>query len=220
MEVINKKEIAVFGIKRSGNHAIIFWLMHHLGKNSIHLNDVTGMSPYDNCTEININGLSLWQCKPDIRNLFRSSSRQGGIEYSKKDKSVNWSFIRNFSPKDCLILSYENKFLEYNAYAEFVQDHDFQVGRSKQRYRVVVLRDAFNLFASLWRAPFIMTEDIATCVEIYKQYAELFFSTDRQKEMNVICINYNKWFSSASYRIELAGQFGVTINDEPFLAVP
>jgi len=221
MNVTNRKEIAVFGIKRSGNHAVIFWLLHHLGRHTVHLNDVTSESPYDSCTEINVKGLPVRRCKPDIRYLYRHASRgQGVIEYSKKDKAVDWNFLRHFTPKDCLIVSYENRILEDEAYAGFVQSHDFQVGCSEKRYRIVILRDAFNLFASLCRAPFVTAEDIATCVEIYKQYAELFLSADRQKELNVICANYNEWFLSSDYRIELARQLGVTLDGGPFQGVP
>jgi hypothetical protein len=220
MKVLNKKEIVIFGLKRSGNHAIIFWLLQHLGRHTIHLNDVTGESPYDSCTEINARGLPLWRCKPKLWHLCRNFWLKGAIEYKKKDHEVNWSYIRHFSPKDCLILSYENRFLDDDAYAAFGQRHDFHVGCSAQHHRVVVLRDAFNLFASLHRAPFIPAEDMATCVRIYKQYAELFLDAHRQKEMNTICVNYNEWFSSRGYRIELASKFGVAIGGEPFLAVP
>jgi len=217
MNVTNRKEIAVFGIKRSGNHAVIFWLLHHLGRHTVHLNDVTSESPYDSCTKINVKGLPVWRCKPDIKYLYRHvSRRQGVVEYSKKDEAVDWRFLRDFTPKDCLVLSFENRLLEDEAYARFVQSHDLQVGCSEKRYRVVILRDAFNLFASLRRAPFVTAEDIATCVEVYKQYAELFLSADRQQALNVICANYNEWFVSSDYRIELARQFGVTLDGAPF----
>jgi len=220
MNVINMKEIAVFGIKRGGNHAIIHWLLHHMGERTVHLNDVTGASPYDSCTEINAKGLPLCRSKLRIRDLYRRFVRNDVIEYSKKDRSVHWDVLRMFSPKDCLILSYENLFMENDACTKFHKKSDIYVGRSEQRYRVMVLRDAFNLFASQHRASFVTPEDIKLCVEIYKQYAEIFLKPDKQEECKIICINYNKWFLDPNYRIQLGRRFGVNINADIFQKVP
>jgi hypothetical protein len=219
-KVWNRKEVAVFGIKRSGNHAIIFWLLHHLGRHGVHLNDVTGASPYDHCTEMNVAGLPLWSCKPRIRHLRDHLFRKAPIEYSKKDQDVDWDYIRSYSPKDVLLLSYENRFLDDEAYENFQRQHDARVGTSEQRYRVMILRDAYNLFASLWRAPFVSNGDLRTCIQLYKRYAEMFLDRDQQKRQNIICVNYNKWFSSRDYRISLAKAFGISADGEPFLRVP
>jgi hypothetical protein len=101
-----------------------------------------------------------------------------------------------------------------------VRRHDVHVGRSAQRHQVVVLRDAFNLFASLHQTPGVTAQDIDTCVQIYKQYAELFLDAHRQKQQNIICINYNKWFLSRDYRRRLlAGRFGV-LDRKLILATP
>jgi hypothetical protein len=221
MDIVNQKEIAVFGIKRSGNHAIIRWLLHHLGKHTVHLNDVTSENPYHSCAEINAKGLPPWRCKPKFGIFCRYLLRDPGvIEYSKKDPDVNWSYLRHFIPKDGLILSYENCFLETPIYARFLQDHDQQVGTSAERYRIVILRDAFNLFASLCRMTSVSAAERATCVEIYKQYAELFLDPEKQKAQNLICANYNDWFQNRDYRVRLARQFGIALAGEALLEVP
>lgn len=236
MNVTNEKEIALFGIRRSGNHAIIHWLIHHMGKRVVHLNDVTSASPYDSCTEINVKGLPLCQSslsrfqsslprfrpsRQGIKNLYRYLTRnQEVIEYSMRDKDVDWNAIRCFTPKDCLIISYENSFLENIAYSEYVKQHDINVGCSEQSYRIVVLRDAFNLFASLLRMSLATAQDIEQCVEIYKQYAEIFIDPGKQERLNLICINFNEWFNNSNYRIHLAQRLGVNINGDPFQKVP
>jgi hypothetical protein len=223
MDVINKKEIAVFGIKRCGNHPIIHWLIEQMGKHVVHLNDVTSKSPYDSCEEINVKGLPLYQSRltrKGIKNLCRQLLRNlDVVEYSKKDKGVNWHAIRFFTPKDCLIISYENTFFNCNAYTEFLKEHDNYAGYSEQSYRTVVLRDAYNLFASLLCAPFVTTKEIVRCIELYKQYAKIFLDIDRQKMLNIICINFNEWFDNPNYRIQLARQFGMDNNGEPFQRV-
>jgi hypothetical protein len=100
MKVTNKKEIAVFGIRRSGNNVISRWLLRHLGRHAVHLSDVTGESPYDSCTEVSTQRLCPWQCKPKIDYFCKNFRRRGVIEYSRYDQAVNWKYIRCFSPKD------------------------------------------------------------------------------------------------------------------------
>ncbi len=192
-----------------------------MGKRTVHLNDVTNASPYDSCTEINVKGLPSFRSKLPIKDLCpHFLGIDEVIEYSKQDKDVNWEGIRAFSPKDCLILSYENVFLKNKAFTGFVKQHDFYVGYSEHKYRVIVLRDAFNLFASQYRATFVTPEDLERCVQIYKQYAEIFLDSEKQKEYNVVCANYNKWFLDADYRMELAARLGIRINGDPFEKVP
>ncbi len=221
MSAVNKNEIALFGIKRSGNHAIIHWLLKHMGEKTVHINDVTSIDPYDHFCEMNVKGLPTWKIKPNLLHLIRQRLLNYEItEYSKHDKAVDFKYIYGFSPKDCLIISYENCFIDDELYAKFIQEHDTYVGVSKSRYRVIVLRDAFNLFSSLHKASFVTEEDMGKCVELYKQYAEIFLSTDLQKQHDVICINFNEWFLSRDYRIQVAKKFGVTIDGSPFQRVP
>lgn len=221
MNTKNKKEIALFGIKRSGNHAIIHWLLKHMGDKTVHINDVTSINPYDHFCEMNVKGLPTWRIKPNLLHLIKQRLMNYEItEYSKQDKAVDFRYICNFTPKDCLIISYENCSIDDETYAKFIQEHDTYVGVSDNRYRVIVLRDAFNLFSSLHKASFVTEEDIRKCVELYKQYAEIFLSTDLQKKHDVICINFNEWFLSRDYRVQLAKKFGVTIDGSPFQRVP
>ena len=86
MNVVNRNEITVFGLKRSGSHAIIHWLLHHMGKRTVHLNDVTNASPYDSCTEINVKGLPSFRSKLPIKDLCpHFLGIDEVIEYSKQD---------------------------------------------------------------------------------------------------------------------------------------
>ena len=103
---------------------------------------------------------------------------------------------------------------------EIYKKSDIYVGCSEQRYRVMVLRDAFNLFASQHRASFVTPENIKLCVEVYKQYAEIFLKPDKQEEFKIICINFNKWFLDPNYRIQLGRRFGININADTFQKMP
>jgi hypothetical protein len=36
----NKREIRIYGMKRSGHHAIVFWVGNHIDGDAIYINDV------------------------------------------------------------------------------------------------------------------------------------------------------------------------------------
>jgi hypothetical protein len=217
MDCINQKEIALFGLKRSGNHALTHWLMEQLGSGTVHLNDVNTEDPFESCREINIRGLRSF-CT--YRGLSSITARWRTMEYSKNRLDVDWDAIRNHSPKSGLIISYENRSLDTEIYTRFCNRHDEMVGKSEQRFHVVLLRDAFNLFASQYQASFIQSADIEEGIGIYKQYAELFLDPDKQIERKTICVNYNQWFQDSRYRIELGKQFGLDIDGKAYRTVP
>jgi hypothetical protein len=53
--MINKHEIRVYGIRRSGNHAIISWIFQHFGETVVHLNDIKiarNIDPYKSFSQV------------------------------------------------------------------------------------------------------------------------------------------------------------------------
>ncbi|MEZ4727208.1 MAG: hypothetical protein R3E79_08760 [Caldilineaceae bacterium] len=129
---VNQRELRIIGMSRSGNHAIIHWL----------LNQATGRTCFLNCVEGKTNPF-----------VSARPLQSGGIPYAVNYPTFNWDSERRgkFSPKDLLIHSYEDNFLGYVCHPVFEQHHDQWVGPSRQRYDVLILRDPFNLFASRLR---------------------------------------------------------------------
>ena len=106
----NLRELSVFGIKRSGNHAIIGWLIRELGDRVVHLNDVAGPDPYLSCSEIETKGLPVSLCRPTFWNRLTPMRGDAGPQlYSAQDRHLDREATRAFAPKDALILSYEDR---------------------------------------------------------------------------------------------------------------
>lgn len=218
INLINKKEIVVFGIPRSGTHAIIHWLISHHGPRVVHLDNIQTSQPYAGCGSITCKGLSVWKTKPDLKHLWLRFQRHP-ITYDARDELVNLGYIRSISPKNCLILSYENEFATSDIFTTFQHNHDLEVGCSETSYQAAILRDAYNLFASQLASPFFTPDIILASIQAYKRLARLFLDAEKQKQLKIRCINFNKWVAEPAYRIELATHFNFITYGTPYLRV-
>lgn len=173
------KLMEIYGLRRSGNHGIINWIMaNHYGRGCF-LNDVG--FPRDNPQRI---------CKslPAFKNF----------EYIK---SVNLNHKPNI-----VIASYENRNLEEVLNYEVYQNHCEANYKYVDSYQIVILRDFYNLAASCYQSlkdnkEFLKTrssdviDDTEAFANIWVQYAEAFLENPR-----VIGIDYDGWVSSKKYR--------------------
>lgn len=190
---VNQFELRVIGMSRSGNHAIIHWL----------LNQAPGRSCFLNCVEGKTNPFV------SARPLHRD-----GLPYAVNYPEFSWDreLRGNFSQKDLLIHSYEDNFLGYVCHPLFEQHHDQWVGPSRRRYDVLILRDPFNLFASRLRAGFSHLS-LRTTARIWQQHAREFLGQRHHLNQPRILINYNRWATERSYRQQLAEQLGLPFTD-------
>lgn len=200
--IVNQKEIRVVGLKRSGNHAIINWIAKQQEGHIKHLNNLMpGRNPYR----------FLYEHYPKL-NLAREVRGQ-------------------FSQKDCLIYSYENCQLYEVVDREFEWKHDIYLGKSQERYDVLILRDPFNMLASeLHRQAKqskgqgeiinyyfkgkgknkIQNVDI---IELWISYAKEYLRETQYLNQNKVTINYNLWATNVDYRKEIAEQLKLTFSD-------
>jgi hypothetical protein len=189
---VNQHELRVIGMSRSGNHAIIQWIMHQ----------TTGRVCFLNCTEGKCNPFQTARVMDDGR-VFEANYRLN-LEREQQGQ---------FSRKDYLIFSHEDGYLGRSCSREFEQNHDAWVGSSRQRYDVLILRDPFNLFASrlrqLWR---FVTLPIS--VRIWKQHAREFLGETTRLRHNPLRISYNRWRSDPAYRQQIATHLNLNFTDE------
>lgn len=145
------------------------------------------------------------------------------MRFVKQDPKLEVGFVKQHQ-KNALILSYESCFLDDEQFARFDAAHDRLVGSTGQRYEVVLLRDAYNMFASHFRRELeTMFEDPRDVVRIYKQYArEFLWETSHTKRggHKRVLINYNRWFLSAPYRRNVGAQLGFYTDGAPRKRVP
>lgn len=209
--IVNGKEIRVVGLRRSGNHAIINWIGKQAKGNSIFINHV----------------------KP-VENPYRNQHENSLLRREKTDNIADWKYRPLdwwekerrgvFSYKDCLIYSYEDQELGRVAHRAFESKREIYLGKSADRFDVIVMRDPFNLFASrLQTKPredgpnFDMLEVYSrrySLSQLWITYAKECLGETSFLSGKKIFINYNKWFLEKSYRETIAAKLGLEFSDE------
>lgn len=218
----NKTEIRVYGIRRSGNHAIISWIFQHYQNTVVHLNDVRKhhIDPYQAFSQVSLKGMNFWKCKPRLSSYMKHKFQKRSLmEFTIVDPAINVEYIRAYEPKDCLIVSYEDYPLNESNLHRYDDDHDEYVGTSDRILNVVILRDAHNLCASLIKAGFMTDRNHAKFTKLFKSYSRIHLGQEPKSSLPLVCINYNQWCIDREYRINVAEQIGFQTTGDPFLKV-
>ncbi len=200
-KIINDVEIIVIGMRRSGNHAIINWLIPHYKGQVCFLNN----------------------CSPG-ENPFLTSEKaplkcDGNFNLEEEKKG-------NLSKKNCLIYSYEDIDISKVFNKTFKKNHDKWVGKSKKQYIVLILRDPFNLLVSRIMGRYFEKRKMPPKKffyrkkQLWKIYAREFLKKQNRINKNKIIINYNSWFLSKDYRKSITDKLGLKLNDSRINEVP
>ncbi len=201
-KIINKNELRVVGMSRSGNHAIINWIIQQLN----------GRYCFLNCAEPKTNPFQT--ARPLQKEVtYKANYPEFNLEKEKAG---------TFSKKDYLIHSYEDCFLSMLNHKAFEEQHDDFVGPSDNRLDVLILRDPFNLFASRIRSGLYKEKKPGaqvtplTARRIWKQHAKEAIGLKRHLRKKKIVINYNLWVYDTAYRRSIAIQLGIAFTDSGF----
>ena len=201
----NATELAVFGLRRSGNHVIINWIFRNHPGGVCFLNNIQPelhFNPYLSFGQAFVkDGGEVFNFAPELR--------------SKVWRTDRWH--RRHPHLDCLIHSYEDRRLEgLTADPLRGEEHDRCLGRSGRRLSVIVLRDPFNTVASRMRRRERLP--LEGFIELWKSYAREFVG-DTDFLPDRVAINYNRWCVDASYRAVHGDRLGLTgdlgVNDVP-----
>jgi hypothetical protein len=201
--IINKNEFRIVGISRSGNHAIINWI----------INQLDGQFCFLNCVEPKHN--PFFTARP-----FNSAGES--FQTNICDFNINAERDGNFSKKDFLLYNYEDCFLGMLNHQLFKKSRARWVGESSFKKDILIIRDVFNLFASRIKANLIVghqthygVNPISTLAlkRIYKQHAKEFLGEKKNLQDKVL-INYNQWFSDNEYRRSIAEKLELPFTDK------
>lgn len=193
-KIVNQNEWRVVGMSRSGNHAIINWLLAQTG----------GRTCFLNCVEPKNNPF----CWPRITG--------SGLAYAVNYAGFDLERERGgeLSPKDHLIYSHEDCFLGSLRDGPWEAFHDEWVGASAARRDILILRDPFNLFASRRKQGIGVSPRRA--MQIWKQHAREFLGERRVLPRRPVPVSYNHWVRSRDYRRRLAETLGLRFTDARF----
>jgi len=207
-DIRNHLEIRVCGLMRSGNHAIIEWIMAQFtGKRVAFLNNLRfgDRDPYKNVFEKVFHGFSSNEPE-EIRLL----------------------------PKDVLIYSYEdNDELEKNGKSfsgcvfdpEFEANKDKYLGKSGKFIDIVILRDPFNMFASRLELMKKKPHDhggvsnSGIIVQNWIDLARLVLKWQAESSPSRLVILYNRWSKDQVYRRLISEFLGGEFCDETMTKV-
>ncbi|MDJ0594193.1 MAG: hypothetical protein QNJ72_30160 [Pleurocapsa sp. MO_226.B13] len=226
----NHNVIQFFGLRKSGNHAIISWILDHHNGITVHLNDVSNYhpNPYFSFGQVNVCGLPFWRCKPQILSYLKYGFRKDKTySFVRWDSSVNLSYIQSSSPKQLVIVSYEDDHPKDEFLSQLSTKCDKFLGTTEHFYKIILMRDPFNLFASLIKSNLVDEDTIDHYIRLYKDYAGLVLEQQTQSSTNnqnlpneFIFISYNRWFLDSKYRQSIAEQLGFITDGETYNKVP
>jgi hypothetical protein len=186
VEVVNQKEIRIVGLRRTGNHAIIVWIRDQHPDRTWHINHPpAGKNPYQ--------FIYTHYKKPELRNEARGQ----------------------FAPKSLLMLTYEDEPINAICSERFEHFHDTYVGRSAERFDLLILRDPFNLLASQLKSNMSSLSDAsaAEVLAMWKSYAREFVGETNFLIHNKLCVSFNRWHVDAAYRQAIAEHLGLEFTD-------
>jgi hypothetical protein len=194
---VNRTEIKLLGMSRSGNHAIINWIWQQAEGRKLFLNCAEGKTnPFETCRPLGDG--RPWQANFPL-NL--DAERAGRL-----------------TPKDLLLHSYEDSFLGHAFCRKAEEATPGWVGPSARRIGVIVLRDPFNLFASRRKAGTGLSA--RTAVMMWKQHARAALGLARTPMPDTAAVLYNRWVADRAYRRGLAARLGLAFTDAGLEEVP
>ncbi|WP_373057498.1 hypothetical protein [Zunongwangia sp. H14] len=207
-ELSQKAQFRIIGLSRSGNHAIINWI----------LNQLNGRFCFLNCTEPKHNPYST----------ARPLNQEDGKVYRTNipDFDLQQEQAGKFSKKDYLLYNHEDCFLGPLQKTEKNGLDEHWLGASAIKKDILILRDPFNLFASRIKAGLLRGHypghggkpiSVKTLQRIYKQHAREFL--DNKYLQHKVLVNYNSWTSNREYRREISNELEIPFSDEGFKEV-
>lgn len=209
--VANGAEYRVLGLRRSGNHAIISWIVRNFDGVVVHCNDIAPAAspgvpadPFAAYANIDLRGVSYWRYKKKLLGLAKYSlQRPEMISFVNQDPLVDKEALRRIPHRDVLVLSYENQDVAHVFSHAFEERRVALAGESHRRYAVLILRDPYNLFASMLRGGYMHDGNSREIVRLWKEHARSFLAGAVPEGPPCTMINYNRWCTDRTYRRNL-----------------
>ncbi len=193
----NKKEYAVFAMRRSSHHAVMEWIMANTPGTHCFLNDCDLIgNPFE---------------------TYKGGRQEAENPNSTKEPIAN---------KALLIYNFEDMYFDHFSYEDLEKHHDTWLGSTKEFNTLLVLRDPFNLFASKFKwyrgeerkewKPSL--EEFKDTPNLWIAYAKEYLGITNILK-NKIVINYNEWFENEENKKNIANLLGLLTYDKGYKKV-
>lgn len=121
--------------------------------------------------------------------------------------------------KDALVLSYEDWELDHPKMPRLLRPTERGTDHGVPSYRVFLLRDPFNLFASLLYSKRMNQQNSPYYVRTWKQYAREYLGRTSFLGSAAVGVSYNEWRDSEEYRLSLCRRLGLPEDPKSFTHV-
>lgn len=209
MEIVNDNELAVVGLQRCGQHALIHWILAQAPGRRVFLNDV----------------------RPRANPFLHFS----GNEYETRGYFGRFNLraeqAGRLTRKAWLVYNYEDELPGQPFTHDFEAQRENWLGRSARRLSLLLLRDPYNFFASRLRwgrspsagwskRPLRSEHACAELVALWKAHAREYLGDTRLLPAERVVVSYNRWTGEAVYRRELCDKLGLRFSDRGRRHVP
>jgi len=198
----NDTTIWVYHLKRGGGHAVVNWIARNLDRQVFHLNNAFS-KPFK----------ARWRGQKIFRRIT-DPDRYGGpgrrLYNVELPSGAGWREVA-VMPKEVLLTNVENIQLDtIPDQTLFGDGAERLIGSSRKRVTILVLRDAFNTFSSVWHGKRRMKNRLHRFYSTqWKAYAREFLGETSFLPTDTIKVSFNAWFADAGYRRALAAELGL-----------
>ena len=181
---VNEIEIRVLGMRRSGNHAIINWIMRSA-----------------NVCMREAENIFLNNCKV-IENAYRLQSDFRPPEYTNEEyHRIKVRRNRSYLGTGLLLRSFE----DYDLHVFLSNEKRAFYGKSQNQIDTIIIRDPLNLFASRLKSGFIDSKSSLSLIDLYLDNVSAL-----EQNSKILPILYNQWLLSENYRIEVLAKLYIS----------
>lgn len=202
MEYRNDLTIWVYHLKRGGGHAIVNWIARNLDRPVFHLNNAFSKP---------------WKVRWRGERIFRritEPDRFGGpgkrLYNLELPPGASWREVARMH-KEVLLTNVENIVLaDVPTQPLLGPGAERYIGGSRAVKTVLVLRDPFNTFASVWRGKRRMRRRLHRFYRSqWKTYAREFLGETSYLPKDTLMMSFNRWFVDEAYRRRMAATLGL-----------
>jgi hypothetical protein len=206
MEYRNDSEIWVFHLKRGGGHAVLNWIARNSDRQVFYLNNA-----FSRPLKARWRGEKIFRRITDPERFGGPGRRVFNFDL---DPSASYRDVARM-PKDVLLTNVENFRIDRLAAEPLLGPGAHRlIGHSRRRVTALVLRDAFNTFASVHQGKRRMRNRLNRFYSNHwKDYAREYLGMTGHLPSDTIMISFNSWFTDESYRGRIAEEIGLPHSD-------
>jgi hypothetical protein len=202
----NAQELQVFGLRRSGNHAVIAWIAQQYNNPIVFLNNAR---PFQ-----------------DPFTTYLMGRVPNALPVRKLNAEETETLRRQ--PKNLLLLSYEDVNIRRLAKVDLLPDRQAWLGNSGSQHRILLLRDFYNWIASrvrLFENKGRATEDLVPKIEaqirLWIMYAREFVEeTKHLGDHDTVPVRFDRWSNDDAYRLEILRRLNIPVLNNACSVVP